>query len=151
MVVPAEACLMLRAHDLVNWPVRLLTRFVAVVVTRMARFAFLTRRAAPLCPRLAALQAVTRKELRDLNHGMFGRHSLKFLLLQHLVQGNNLSGNHARRLEGEPDILLKGPIEHADPLNQEKKGAMSLRVNLDLGERTTWILRVALLPCEKAL
>jgi hypothetical protein len=25
MVVPAEACLMLRAHELVNWPVRLLT------------------------------------------------------------------------------------------------------------------------------
>ena len=104
-----------------------------------------------LCPRLAAHPADTRKELRDLNHGMFGRHSLKFLLLQHLVQGNNLSGNHARRLEGEPDILLKGPIEHVDPLKQEKTGAMSLRVNLDLGERTTWILRVALLPCEKAL
>ena len=151
MVVPAEACLMLRAHELVKWPVRLLTRFVAVEVTRMARYAFLTRRAAPLCPRLAALQAVTRKELRDTNHGKFGRHSLKFLHLQRLVQGNNLAGNHARRLEGEPDIILKGPIEHVDPLNQVKKGAMSLRDNLDLGERTTWILRVALLPCEKAL
>ena len=121
MVVPAEACLILRAHDLVNWPVRLLTRVVAVVVRRIARSAFQTHRAAPLCPRLAALQAVTRKELRDLNHGMFGRHSLKCLLLQHLVQGNNLSGNHARRLEGEPDIILKGPIEHVDPLNHVKK------------------------------
>ena len=151
MVVPDEACLMLRAHDLVNWPVRLLTRFVAVEVTRMARYAFLTRRAAPLCPRLVALQAVTRKELRDTNHNRFGRRSLKFLHLQRLVQGNNLAGNHARRLEGEPDIILKGPIEHVDPLNQVKKGAMSLRDNLDLGERTTWILRVALLPCEKAL
>ncbi len=77
MVVPAEACLMLRAHDLVNWPVRLLTRVVAVIVTRIARSAFPTRRAAPLCPRLAALQAVTRKELRDTNHGRFGRHRLK--------------------------------------------------------------------------
>ena len=151
MVVPDEACLMLRAHELVNWPVRLLTRFVAVEVTRMARYAFLTRRAAPLCPRLAALQAVTRKELRDTNHGKFGRHSLKFLHLQRLVQGNNLAGTHARRLEGEPDIILKGPIEHVDPSNQVKKGAMSLRDNLDLDERTTWILRVALLPCEKAL
>jgi hypothetical protein len=62
MVMPAEACLMLQAHDLVNWPVRLLTRVVAVVVTMIAMSAFLTRRAAPLSPRLAALQAVTRKE-----------------------------------------------------------------------------------------
>ena len=151
MVVPAEACLILRAHDLVNWPVRLLTRVVAAVVTMIAMSAFLTRRAAPLSPRLAALQAVTRKELRDTNHGSLGRHRLHFLHLQRLVQGNNLAGNHARRLEGEPDIILKGPIEHVDPLNQVKKGAMSLRDNLDPGERTTWILRVALLPCEKVL
>ena len=64
MIVPAEACLMLRAHDLVSWPVHFLTRVVAVVVTMIAMSAFLTRRAAPLSPWLAALQAVTRKENR---------------------------------------------------------------------------------------